>query len=585
MNFLIQSVVFPSIGLCTDEDLYYTGNSENYLDFDEKKLNILKGKRVSFNTFFNSLSIKKWKKYTTIDNLSLHCNIQGEGYFYIRYFDKNVDYLIAEHRLSSGEQDISIPLDNIESGYLYVSWYSLNDSVLSEMNFFTTCDAVNSKMALVITTFNRENAVIKTVERLKNNLLNDERYKGNIELFLINNGNDLPLESSDGFHIIKNKNLGGSGGFARGLIESQQADKFTHCVFMDDDAACEIDSIRRTFAFLSLANDPNIAVTAAMLYEERPRFVHEVGAITFRYGIFHAPSKIGLDISNPWGLIEFDNEEKIGYGAWWFYAFNISVTSKYPFPFFVRGDDIMFGMMNDNHRIVALNGVASWQMDFNRKFTPMVQYLSFRSIFIPACLQPSKSNWLMLSAFFMREVLFLAMSYRYESAMAIIESYNDCTKGIDFWRENVDCIEIRKKIGSLTKNEKFILSANDIADVKFDGPLCGHESRLHKYFRLLTLNGHLLPASMFGSRPRFIPETHRTPTNMVFKRKSIYFISESTGGAMELKHSKRDFFYVLLTASVVMLKTFFPLKTCMKQYQEDIPKITTRKFWENIFKL
>jgi len=35
--------------------------------------------------------------------------------------------------------------------------------------------------------------------------------------------------------LIPNKNVGGSGGFARGLVEALQENTYSHFLFMDDD--------------------------------------------------------------------------------------------------------------------------------------------------------------------------------------------------------------------------------------------------------------------------------------------------------------------------------------------------------------
>lgn len=46
----------------------------------------------------------------------------------------------------------------------------------------------------------------------------------------------------------RNKNVGGSGGFTRGMIESiRQKPKATHVLLMDDDVVVLSESIKRTY--------------------------------------------------------------------------------------------------------------------------------------------------------------------------------------------------------------------------------------------------------------------------------------------------------------------------------------------------
>ncbi len=66
------------------------------------------------------------------------------------------------------------------------------------------------------------------------------------------------------------------------------------------------------------------------------------------------------------------------YGGWWFFAFPIKQVTRYPFPFFVRGDDINFSLANDFH-ITTLNGVVSFAEDFSDKESPMTLYLDLRN--------------------------------------------------------------------------------------------------------------------------------------------------------------------------------------------------------------
>lgn len=63
--------------------------------------------------------------------------------------------------------------------------------------------------------------------------------------------------------------------------------------------------------------------------------------------------------------------------------------------------------MHKKHNIVTLNGVASWQMDFERKISVLNSYLNFRTVAVPALISKRKFAALLLSVFFVREV-FLA---------------------------------------------------------------------------------------------------------------------------------------------------------------------------------
>ena len=87
------------------------------------------------------------------------------------------------------------------------------------------------KLGIVITHFNRQQFVLPAVERLVSDFLQTEEYKDKIALFIVDNSQNLP--KIDGVTIISNENLGGAGGFTRGLINLQETEGYTHCLFMD----------------------------------------------------------------------------------------------------------------------------------------------------------------------------------------------------------------------------------------------------------------------------------------------------------------------------------------------------------------
>ncbi len=77
---LLQNIVFPKIGICTDEGLYYRGNGRDcYYDYENEKLMISVGEVVQFNTYFNSVLGDRWKKYTVIKDLGIMLAGEGRG--------------------------------------------------------------------------------------------------------------------------------------------------------------------------------------------------------------------------------------------------------------------------------------------------------------------------------------------------------------------------------------------------------------------------------------------------------------------------------------------------------------------------
>ncbi len=62
----------------------------------------------------------------------------------------------------------------------------------------------------------------------------------------------------DKLRVIEQGNLGGSGGYARGQLESVRKGTATYAMMMDDDVVCEPEGIIRAVTFGDLAKRPTI---------------------------------------------------------------------------------------------------------------------------------------------------------------------------------------------------------------------------------------------------------------------------------------------------------------------------------------
>ena len=78
--------------------------------------------------------------------------------------------------------------------------------------------------------------------------------------------------------IIEQGNLGGSGGYARGQLESVRKGTATYAMMMDDDVVCEPEGIIRAVTFGDLARRPTIVGGHMFSLYSRSR-LHSFGEI------------------------------------------------------------------------------------------------------------------------------------------------------------------------------------------------------------------------------------------------------------------------------------------------------------------
>jgi GT2 family glycosyltransferase len=62
---------------------------------------------------------------------------------------------------------------------------------------------------------------------------------------VVDNANNVDFDEPpcDDLNVVPNRNLGGAGGFARGLMWLRQQCWATHVLFMDDDISLETEAL------------------------------------------------------------------------------------------------------------------------------------------------------------------------------------------------------------------------------------------------------------------------------------------------------------------------------------------------------
>lgn len=190
---------------------------------------------------------------------------------------------------------------------------------------------------------------------------------------MIDNGRTLEDDLSDysNVKIIPNDNNGGSGGFARGMMESRKDEK-THILLMDDDIELDSNVISKTFNFISILKDnhKDAFILGGMLLPDTPSIQYEAGAVktpVFKKG------KHMLDLSAKNNLILNDMKEPAQYGGWWYLGMPSSAADELPFPMFIKRDDEIFGIRRMKDHVV-MNGIGVWHDSFESKINPIIDY-------------------------------------------------------------------------------------------------------------------------------------------------------------------------------------------------------------------
>ncbi|WP_415182274.1 glycosyltransferase [Phaeovulum sp.] len=577
----LQTIIFPGTELPATEDMYFHAQDKGVISSISKGVIYVPAwASVRGDTYFNGFSVGKWKEICQVDDLSIA--FTGQGRALVRIGVNVLDHAsrwLHESEITLSKEPSVIPINafsTLVDGILFFQIIALEDLTLSGGYYFTHTAPPNKvKLGIVVTHFNRKHYVLPAIRRVTAQLLGDPEMEGRISMVVVDNSQNITPEEASCATVIPNQNLGGAGGFTRGLLHLKD-NGFSHCLFMDDDASCEIESIRRTFRILQYAKSPKLAIAGSMMREAAPYEIHEAGAV-FQDGRTR-PLKNGFDLRCPDKLLSVETkQEHIDYGGWWHFAFRIDQVQHLAFPFFVRGDDILFALSND-FDIFTMNGIGEWAEDFEIKENPFTRYLTLRSTLVLALLKSSRSKRRFLRMYrrLVRDCLY---SYNYSSARAFTVAMQHVMRGPEFWRKNIDMIAVREELGRLCPGE-------NMASITMPVDLVmrpSQESRWHRFARRITLNGFLLPKRMIRDKTVLDRKDFIGDARKIYRFRRVLYTAPNGNAGYLAKYDKYRFWeeFNLARQTAREFRRRFP--ELKRQYAKASTDLMSEAFWRGVY--
>lgn len=584
----LQSLIWPEQGICTERDLYV--NLRGPAGVSEKKgaIYFAAGGEAQFNTYFNLFNFGKWQKHCGLKDIWLA--LSGRGQFEITTFaafaDRSWERVLNDViDLTDEQTPMRFDLSQITGAdrpcLLYFELKALSQGRITQADWQTTQSPRRTpELALSVTTFRRETLVRNSVARFEH-FIKTSPLRDHIQMIVVDNGQTANLTPSSHVTPVNNANLGGSGGFARGLIAAR-ANGASHCLFMDDDASVHMACFERTWMFLAYAVDSKTAISGAMTVSEHRWKVWENGAVfdgkcqgLWRDTDLRDPNQvINMELST------ISDPPDHFYGGWWYFAFAVDAVEYMPFPFFVRGDDVSFSLAHD-FNIVTLPGVISFQdEDFANKESPQTLYLDVRShmahfLSLPQ-MKADKWQTLWVPVWFILRSL---MRSHYGSAQAMNLAFEDVIRGPEFFADNADMSERRALIKTYTGDGHW--QPWDAASHPPDRWLFNPHHRITRLFMKLTLNGNLLPFfRLFGNRITLsLPD--RGSSRLAWGAARLTYLDATRTKAYTVTHSKRHSWAGLWRLARNSVRFLIQYKQLKKDWQDSYDQLASEEFWHH----
>ena len=587
----LQNIILKNEYLNEHIPMMYYGKECRYSE--EKSALFIKS--ADFFTYFNSLSLYKWKKYTNAGKIGLNlvcegkCKITLFGYRRENKKIKKEIFLSKEYDL---KEKTEIALDIPENVQANSVGFRIDGNCILYSGYWSaeTDEAIlnDVKISVVTVTFRKEDYIRRNAAILKKELFeSNESVKENIRLRIIDNdkGRVLSAEefTSEYVYYTANENVGGSGGYTRGMIESLNDASFrpTHILLMDDDVIVLTESFIRTYALLRLVKKEYDGrfISGAMLFYEKPDIQYEDVGYVHDDGSY-GPNKRNMHLEKKKDVFENDEDfqyHENSYAGWWYCCIPVKKMdkNKLPIPLFVRGDDVEFSLAN-HAEFLSLNGICIWHKGFADKFNANTElYMVHRnSLIIQAVSGICKDIDFIkrIDDFFWNELRRLS----YDNCELLLDSIEDFCKGPAFLYEPKG-EEIMK--AHAAKSEKM----QPVRNIDFDDIYKRSEKPLN-YLQFMiyhkTRNGHRLPDFMLKNKTAVIAYDWFDDPPQYYLAKEILAVNKSEKTAYLRKRDKKRYKELIQRRDRVIEYYENHREEIEKAYREAGKVLKTESFWK-----
>ncbi|HIW95858.1 MAG TPA: glycosyltransferase [Candidatus Corynebacterium gallistercoris] len=403
------------------------------------------GTEVSFETYFNAFPASYWRRWSQLDEVQLRVDLTGDAR--IDIYRSKIDgsrIAVTGGQVDAtadtrGTAEFTISLAPFEDGgWIWFDITCESETTIHSAGWYATKEAgeqefegqklpANAPTVTVgIPTFNRPADAVAALEALAS----DPQVDAVIEAVIMPDQGDKHPNDEPGFpaveshfgdrlRLVRQGNLGGSGGYSRIMYEARHPERGTtspYILYMDDDIAIEPDSVLRALAAARYAKSPML-IGGQMLNLQERSHLHSMGEVIDR-GPFmwtaaphthydHDFSRHPLRDRGEYGknasgeVIDSKDLHRridVDYNGWWMCMIPRFVADKIgqPLPLFIKWDDGEYGLRAKDAGFPTASwpGIAIWHMAWSDKDDAIdwQAYFHLRNRLIVAAIQHEGST-------------------------------------------------------------------------------------------------------------------------------------------------------------------------------------------------
>ncbi|MCU1512153.1 MAG: glycosyltransferase family 2 protein [Arthrobacter sp.] len=369
--------------------MFSSGGREAHFEdlLTRSSMRVRSGEQISFGTYFNAFPASYWRRWTSVRDIRLVVKTNGSGT--VSVYKSNargsVQRVDGKHVEGAATSIFELSLKPFGDGGWY--WFDLaasSQELLLESGQWEASDTGGQKgeVTIEITTMNKPDFCLNNARILAEN---PDVLTSVKEILIVDQGT-LKVEDQEGFaevkaslggklRVINQANLGGSGGFARGMYEAVENGS-DYALLLDDDIVVEPESILRLRTFADHCRKPTI-VGGHMFDLYNRSVLHTFGEVVDPYRIVPALPHADMDVRHDFSIANLrqtawlHRRVDVDYNGWWMCLIPTKVIKEIglSLPLFIKWDDAEYGLRAREAGIatVSLPGAAVWHVSWMDK--------------------------------------------------------------------------------------------------------------------------------------------------------------------------------------------------------------------------
>ncbi|MBB5830920.1 glycosyltransferase [Brachybacterium aquaticum] len=341
----------------------------------------------SFGTYFNAFPASYWRRWTPVRSIRLTVRTAGSGTLVVMRSTArgSLQRHDSKRVTGTGEHVFELPLTAFGDGgwYWFDAYAGAEDLLIVGAEWTADADLARTEgtFSIAMTTMNKVDYVVDNIRTVAEDPVLRELLD---VMYVVDQGADrlgdhpdqvAPLQEDLGekLRIIEQGNIGGSGGFSRGMYEASTNGTSTYVINCDDDIVIEPESLVRMTTFADFATKPTL-VGAHMFDLNNRAVLHTFGEVVdpwrIQPALANTEGQLGHDFaaeplrSTPW----LHRRSDVDYNGWWSCLIPTETVRAIglSLPVFIKWDDAEYGLRakKAGYPTVSLPGAGVWHMSW-----------------------------------------------------------------------------------------------------------------------------------------------------------------------------------------------------------------------------